>query len=77
MKEYLVCLQTDGIVDTPAQRLSNCQIIKAIDEKQAEEKYNKLNNCYYFYGSCVGEVENDKIIIRVSSFIEIINAALD
>lgn len=54
---YVVALCCGGLMEDPEFHYHNYQIIRADSKREAEEKYNKLNNCSYFYGSVMGKVD--------------------
>lgn len=56
-KEYIVALEVGGTMEQPHFTYENKQTIKAHSAKEAENIYNKLNNCSYFYGRCIGDTE--------------------
>lgn len=62
MKKYIVALQTGGLQEDPELRYTHYEIIEAQNEGEAEDIYNKNNNCSYFYGKTVGEVIDDNIV---------------
>lgn len=49
---YVVALKCGGIMEDPEIYYTNYQLIKADSEEEAYEKYNKINNCSFYYG-CV------------------------
>ena len=49
--EYLVAEACGGVMEDPEIHYENHQVIRANSEREAEEKYNKLNNCSYYYGT--------------------------
>ena len=55
-KKYVVALLTGGIMEQPNFAYEDYQIIEATSEKEAEEIYDKVNECEYYYGHCVGAV---------------------
>ena len=65
MPKYLVALQEGGLMEDPEIRYTNKQVIEAASPRQAEEIYNKKNNCSYFYAHCLGKVKGKKITINV------------
>lgn len=54
---YLVGLRCGGIMEMPEFHWKNPQIIRANTRRKAIEKYNELNNCNYFYGGIMKEIE--------------------
>lgn len=57
--KYIVALSTGGLMECPEMYYENFQVIEAENDKQAEEIYNKKNNCNYFWGVTLCEY-NDK-----------------
>lgn len=52
---YLVALLCGGVMEDPDLHYEDYQIIRADSGKEAVEKYNKLNQCSYYYGELVAE----------------------
>lgn len=57
--KYIVALATGGLMECPVMYFEDFQVIDAENEKQAQEIYNEKNKCNFFYGLCLGEV-NEK-----------------
>lgn len=55
-KKYVVALLTGGVMEQPNFAYEDYQIIEATNEKEAEDIYNQVNECEYYYGHCVGTV---------------------
>lgn len=53
---YLVATACGGIMEDPEIHYEDYQVIRADNKKEAEEKYNKINNCSYYYGSVIQEL---------------------
>lgn len=49
--EYLVAEAWGGIMEDPEIHYEKHQVIRANSEQEAEEKYNRLNDCSYYYGT--------------------------
>lgn len=54
---YLVATAVGGIMEQPHITYEDPQWIEAESEEEAEDKYNKINNCNYFYGEVIGTEE--------------------
>ena len=54
---YVVALCCGGVMEDPDFHYHDYQIIRANSKDEARDKYNKLNNCSYFYGSVMGEID--------------------
>ncbi len=50
---YVVAMLCGGMMECPEMYYSDYQLIFADSEREALDKYNKLNNCSYFYGAIV------------------------
>lgn len=50
---YIVALLCGGVMEDPDFHHENYQIIRANSSREAVEKYNHLNGCYYYYGDVV------------------------
>lgn len=61
MKKYLVGLSVGGLMECPDITIKNIQVIEANSEKSAENTYNEVNNCSYFYGKCLGEYNEEAV----------------
>jgi hypothetical protein len=70
MKQYLVGLRCGGLMEDPSIRYENHEIIEANTPREAEDGYNKKNNCSYFYGRCRGEVINGFVMVPIKDFIK-------
>lgn len=55
MTKYIVALQVGGVMEQPHFTYEKHQTIEANSEAEAEQIYNKLNNCSYYYGHVVGK----------------------
>ena len=55
MKKYIVGLSTGGLMECPQITYERLQVIEAENPKEAEDKYNQINNCNYFYGRTICE----------------------
>lgn len=55
MKKYIVGLNTGGLMECPEITYQRFQVIEAETPKEAEDKYNEINNCNYFYGRTICE----------------------
>ena len=54
--EYLVALRCGGLMESPEVYYEDYQVIRADNEQEAREKYNKINNCSYFYGHVIEQL---------------------
>lgn len=54
---YEVAMLCGGVMEDPDFHYEDLQIITAKSEKEAKEKYNKLNNCSYYYGEVLGMID--------------------
>lgn len=54
--KYVVAMQCGGVMEDPNIHYENEQIITAMSEKEAEDKYNKKNKCSYYYGKVIGKL---------------------
>jgi hypothetical protein len=63
MNKYLIALSVGGIMEMPDITYQDFQIIEAITLDDAVTKYNKINNCSYFYGTCLAEKVDGEINI--------------
>ena len=72
MKKYLVALASGGEMENPTITYSRYQLIEAETEEKAEEKYNSINNCSYYYGECLGEYDEStgKVSVPIAIFIK-------
>lgn len=53
---YLVALCCGGIMEDPEFHYHNFQVIKANTKEEAVETYNKINNCSYYYGTVIKQI---------------------
>ena len=58
---YIVALQVGGLMEMPEMKYHKAEPIEADSEYDAEQIYNKKNNCEYFYGKVVGQVDEDTV----------------
>ena len=72
MKKYLVALEEGGLMEEPNITYSAYQLIEAESEEEAEAIYNRKNECSYFYGTCLGEYDENtgKVLLPLSIFIK-------
>lgn len=54
---YEVAMRCGGIMEDPQIHYENRQIITAKSRKEAKEKYDKINNCSYYYGKVLRKVD--------------------
>ena len=54
---YVVALCCGGLMEDPEIHYEDYQIIRADSADEARRKYNKVNNCSYFYGSVIEQIE--------------------
>ncbi len=54
---YEVAMCCGGVMENPDIHYENHQIIKAKSKREAKEKYDKINNCSYYYGEVLGKVD--------------------
>jgi len=50
---YIVALRLGGMTGDPDVRYEDYQFIRADSTQEALEKYNKRNNCTYYYGEVI------------------------
>lgn len=55
MNKYLVALSVGGLMEMPEITYQDFDIIEANSQDEAREKYNKIHDCSYFYGTCLAE----------------------
>ncbi len=55
-QKHVVALLTGGVPEQPEFAYEDYQIIEADNDKEAEDIYNQINECEYYYGHCVGKV---------------------
>ena len=53
---YVVALMCGGLMEDPEIRYSDYQVIHADSEKEACEKYNRMNNCNFYYGHVIKQI---------------------
>lgn len=72
MKKYLVALEKGGILKDPEITYCNYQLIEAMTEEEAEEKYDRINKCSYYSGRCLGKYDekSKKVEVPLSLFIK-------
>jgi hypothetical protein len=51
-------MECGGIMEDPDIHYEKYQLIRAESAKEAVEKYNKLNNCNYYYGKVIEWPQN-------------------
>ena len=69
MKKYLVALRTGGEMGgNPSVTYHNHQVIEAVSKDKAEDEYNRINKCSYYYGQCLGETDGVNVIIPIKEF---------
>ena len=54
---YVVAMRCGGVMEDPRIHYEHYQLIHADSEAEAKRKYNKLNNCSYYYGSVMGQID--------------------
>lgn len=57
-QSYIVAMECGGVMEDPDIHYEKYQLIRAESEKEAVEKYNKLNNCNYYYGKVIEWPQN-------------------
>lgn len=55
--KYLVALMVGGETGMPQISYENHQIVYADTEAQATEIYNRENDCFYYYGIVLAEMD--------------------
>ena len=55
-KKYVVALLTGGVPEQPNFAYEDYQVIEANNEEEAEDIYDNINDCEYYFGHCVGSV---------------------
>lgn len=55
---YVVACACGGVMEDPDIHYEDYQLIRAENEAEAENKYNIINNCNYYYGVVVGYVRH-------------------
>lgn len=61
MNKYLIALSVGGLMEQPEITYEDFQVIEATTQYEAIKKYNELNKCSYFYGTCMAENINGDI----------------
>lgn len=56
-RAYVVAMACGGVMEDPDIHYENHQIIRASSRREAEERYNRINACSYYYGSVLMEIE--------------------
>ena len=54
---YIVALRCGGLMEDPEIHYHDYQIIRADSRVEAVYKYNVLNNCNYFNGNVMGQID--------------------
>lgn len=54
---YMVAMLCGGVAEDPCFHYECEQIITAKSKKEAEEKYNKVNNCNYYRGEVLAQLD--------------------
>lgn len=54
---YVVALCCGGLMEDPEIHYEDYQIIRADSAEEAQKKYNERNNCSYFYGEVMSQIE--------------------
>lgn len=54
---YVVALCCGGVMEDPEFHYHNFQVIRADSAEEARRKYDELNNCSYYYGSVMSQIE--------------------
>lgn len=76
-KLFIVGLVTGGVMEDPDIRLDEFNIIQAASRREAEDKYNKINNCSYYYGRCIGEIVDTKTLLYTENIKDVDYINLD
>ena len=58
---YIVALATGGLMEDPEITYRDYQYIYADTEDAAKRKYDRLNNCSFYYGVVLGRVTQDGV----------------
>lgn len=53
---YVVALRCGGIIEDPKIHYHDYQLINAESEDDACEKYNRMNNCDFYYGHVIKQI---------------------
>ena len=64
--DFLVAELCGGVMEDPELHYENYQIIHADTSEQAEKKYNKINDCNYYYAKVIGVVNMYGMVVPVS-----------
>lgn len=54
---YVVALCCGGLMEDPEIHYEDYQVINADSAEEAVKKYNKINNCSYFYGKVMSQIK--------------------
>ncbi len=54
---YRVAMRCGGLMESPKIYYENEQIITAKSRREAVEKYNYINDCNYFYGEVLAQLD--------------------
>lgn len=54
---YIVALCCGGVMEDPEIHYRDYQLIRADSEDEARRVYDFLNDCTYYYGSVISQVE--------------------
>lgn len=63
--DFLVATLCGGVPEDPEFHYEDYQIIHADSKEGAEELYNKINNCNYYYGEVVGRINMYGIVVPI------------
>lgn len=58
---YLVATKCGGVIENPSISYTDYQIIYADTDEEAVNKYNRLNQCSYYYGKVLKELSKSDI----------------
>ena len=64
MKKFLVALIAGGLPEDPDFKHCDYEIIEAKSAEEAENNYNKEHNCTFYYGSAIGEIVENVVVLR-------------
>lgn len=53
---YVIALRCGGIMEDPEIHYHHYQLINAESEADACEKYNRMNNCNFYYGHVIKQI---------------------
>ena len=71
MKKYLVALRTGGEMGgDPSISYHDYQIIEAVSKDKAEDEYDRINKCSYYYGHCFGETDGVNVSIPIKDLMK-------